>query len=180
MRGTADALAQTTTSPELGEEMRRLLRQVPAAVAVVTTGSQGLAHGMTATAFTPVSLDPPSLLVSINRSASLHAPLTRRRAFAVNILTGDAADIARAFSNGALGHAERFAACSWRWHETGLPVLLAAQASFLCEVEERMNYGTHDLFVGRVTATTANGNEQPPLLVAGGRFVGLPKAAFGC
>lgn len=171
---------RAAASPNLGEAMRQLLRQVPAAVAVVTTELDGLAYGMTATAFTPVALDPPSLLVSINLSASIHAPLTRRRALAVNILTGDAAETARAFSNSALSHPERFATCSWRWHETGLPVLIEVQASFLCVVEERMSYGTHGLFVGRVVAIAAGCMERPPLLYADGGFVSLLNAAASC
>jgi flavin reductase (DIM6/NTAB) family NADH-FMN oxidoreductase RutF len=172
MLSNAQTLCPPVTPPSTAEALRLALRRVPAAVTVVTTGLDGVAHGMTATAFAPVSLDPPSVLVAINRSASICVPLARRGAFAVNFLGADASAVARAFSDGTLGHAERFVRCSWRWHECRLPVMAEAHASILCEVETSVSYGTHTVLIGRVNHVE-NGSAEHALLYGDGRFVHL-------
>jgi flavin reductase len=159
------------TAP-VGAELRRVMRGVAATVTIVTTESGGAWYGMTATSFTSLALEPPSVLVAVNRDATLHDPLLRRGAFAVNVLVeGDEATaMARRFGNSAIGSDERFRHGRWRLHASGLPVLDDAQAWLVCRLQERLAAGTHTLVVGRVEDVSPRGRRVAPLVYVDGRY----------
>lgn len=167
---------RTVPADDLADGMRRVMRHVPAATMVITTALDGEPHGMTATAFLPVSLAPPSVMIAVNRSASIYPALTRRGAFAVNVLGLGADGIARAFSDTRLAHPERFASGPWYWHERELPLLSQAPAAFLCDVELETIHGTHALFLGAVRAVVNGEAGQPALLYFNGGFASLGPA----
>jgi flavin reductase len=150
---------------------RRAMRTLTSAVSVISTAHEGARFGMTATAVTSLSMDPPSLLVCINRTTSLHAPLLAARRFCLNILRADQADLAQAFGGGRAGEA-RFALGDWRDAE-GLPALDDAQANVFCEVDAVFSYATHSIVVGLVTAVRVS-DVVTPLIYQDGRYtVGL-------
>jgi flavin reductase (DIM6/NTAB) family NADH-FMN oxidoreductase RutF len=150
---------------------RHAMRTLASAVSVVTTAHEGRRHGMTVTAVSSVSMDPPSLLVCINRAAGLHAPLLATRRFCLNILRADQAELAQAFGGGRAGE-QRFALGDWREAE-GLPCLDGAQANVLCEVDGVFRYATHSIVVGLVTAVRV-ADVVTPLIYQDGRYtVGL-------
>ena len=90
-----------SASDELRETFKRALRRFPAAVSVITSADQDRRHGMTATAVTSLSLDPPSLIVCINQATLLHDIMLLARRFCVNVLRRDQVPLSSAFS-GAL------------------------------------------------------------------------------
>ena len=96
----------------LKDALRQAMRRLTSAVCVVTTEHDGGRYGMTATSVTSVSLDPPSLLLCVNRLARLHDPLVRRGSFCVNILHADDSEIAQSFGGACAGE-ERFARGAW-------------------------------------------------------------------
>src|SRR5215813_5624410 len=98
--------------PDITDQFRSAMRKCAATVMVVTTAHDGQRFGMTATAVIPVSLDPPSILVSVNRSASLNRPLRDAAGFCVNILREGQVALAQAFS-GSLAGEERFTVGAW-------------------------------------------------------------------
>ena len=157
----------------LADGMRQVMRHVPATTMVITTAVDGAPHGMTATAFLPVSLAPPSVMIAVNRSASIYPVLTRRRAFAVNVLSLGADAVARAFSDTRLAHEERFACGPWYWHDRELPILCQARAALVCDVEIETVHGTHALFLGAVRAVVNDAEGQPALLYFNGAFASL-------
>ena len=79
----------STTAEELRASFKLAMRRFPAAVSVITAADQTRRHGMTATAVTSLSLDPPSLIVCINRSTLLHDVMLLGRHFCVNVLRDD-------------------------------------------------------------------------------------------
>src|SRR5947199_1913803 len=101
-----------SASDELRETFKRALRRFPAAVSVITSADQGRRHGMTATAVTSLSLDPPSLIACINRTTLLHDIMLHGRHFCVNVLRRDQAELSSAFS-GAVAPEARFAQGKW-------------------------------------------------------------------
>ena len=123
-------------------DFRKAMRRLASAVTVISTTHEDRRHGMTATAVTSVSSNPPSLLACINRSASLHAPLIASGHFCVNILHGSQSDIADAFGGCASGD-ERFAAGAGRCMTTACPISRDAQASIFCASDLVTSYGTH-------------------------------------
>ncbi|ATQ43575.1 flavin reductase family protein [Caulobacter mirabilis] len=149
------------------EAFRSAQRRLAATVAVITAGQGEDAVGITATAVTSVSMDPPSLLVCVNRAASLHAVVAATGRFRVTYLRADQPEVARSFSGGR-PQAERFGSAGWRLDGDGGPALDEALAACVCELEEAVDFGTHTIFVGRVAqAETGDGR---PLLYCDGVF----------
>lgn len=112
---------------------------------------------MTVSSLSSLSLDPPSVIVSLNRSASSWPILRRDRVFGANLLAADQIDLAERFSGkGGLRGPERFAGAEWRTHVTGVPLLVGALASLDCEVEEIIERHSHGIVIGRVRDVRAS------------------------
>ena len=135
--------------PDLATSYRDAMRRVASTVTIITATDLERHHGMTATAVTSVSMDPPSLLICVNTSTRLHDILVQGQRFCVNILNADQADLSRAFS-GALTSDERFAKGLWRKTQDGLGYLADAQANIFCEKAAAISHGTHTIFIGNV------------------------------
>lgn len=153
----------------LAEQLKLGLRRLGKAVVVITSWHDGRRWAMTATAVSELSMDPPSLLVCVNRSASLHVPLTAGANFCVNILDASQLDIAMA-SAGKLKGEERFGTGEWAAADCNTPTLKGAQASFLCSYAKHVEYGTHAVIIGEVREVTTSGAADP-LIYLDGQFV---------
>jgi len=130
---------------------RSAMRHLAAGVSIVTVGRGKDITGMTVTSLSSLSVDPPTLIVSINRASSSWPLLLRERFFGVNILTSDQIDIAEKFNGkGGLKGAERFAGAQWMTRASGTPLLADALAAIDCEVEDIMERHTHGIVIGRV------------------------------
>ena len=137
----------TADHPAILDAFRSAMRHVAATVYAVTTGKMGERHGILATAVSSLSFEPPSLLVCVNRAASLHEPLACADTFCVNVLGLGNRDIAEIFMR-ERGEA-RFAVGDWiELHE--VPVLASAQSSFVCRTAHRHQFGTHTIFIGQL------------------------------
>lgn len=155
------------------EAFRDAMRHVAATVYAVTTGHEGSRFGIIATAVSSLSLDPPSLLVCINRQASLHGPMAHVDTFCVNVLSPANRTVANCFLRGGTGE-ERFAVGEWE-EEHGVPVLASAQSSFICRVAHRHEYGTHTIFIGELVAARHRQNARP-LTWYDGQYVDIDEA----
>lgn len=134
------------------------MRHVTATVHAVTAELDGERHGILATAVSSLSFDPPSLLVCINRSASLHQPLANAEIFAINVLGTENLELAELFVT-ARGE-ERFAIGKWA-SVAGAPVLEDAQSSFVCRAVDRHEFGTHTIFIGELVYASHRRNAAP-------------------
>jgi flavin reductase (DIM6/NTAB) family NADH-FMN oxidoreductase RutF len=132
----------------------------------VTCKQAGVRYAMAATAVSEVSLDPPSMLVCVNRSASMHAPLSAGAEFCINILHASHERISILCGGSVKGEA-RFANGNWLQSEPGVPYLGDAQASFFCRTETSMTYGSHAIFIGRVTRAISKPDVDPLIFCAG-------------
>lgn len=132
-------------------DFRGAMRQLVGGVSVITVGQGADISGMTVSSVSSLSMDPPSLIVAINRSASSWPLLLRGRVFGVNILTPDQLDIAERFTgkDGAKGK-DRFAGAVWTTAQTGVPLLVDALVAADCEVEEIIERHSHGIVIGRV------------------------------
>lgn len=151
-------------------DFKAVMRKLAATVTLVTTCEDGVCFGMPATAVCSLSSDPPSLLVCINRSASMHGPTTRARFFCVNLLRTGQAELCRSF--GGRNGQDRFTVGGWRSGYRGLPYMEDAAASIFCAVEQEMHYGTHTVFAGRINGLVINAGAEPLVFQDGamGRF----------
>lgn len=159
-------------------DFRRGMRQLAAAVSVITTAHAGRRAGMTATSVTSLTAEPPQLGVAINRGNASYGAVTGSRRFAVNVLSHEQSEIAASFAGmlGLQGEA-RFDAgtASWGTLETGAPILGGAATAFDCELVQEVELSSHVLMVGlvravRVTPTTT------PLLFMDGTWASLVRA----
>lgn len=150
-------------------DFRAAMRRLAATVTVLSArNAEGERHGMTATAVTSVSAEPPALLACVNRSAALHAHLALGQTMCINLLQADQQAISNAFSGGLEGEA-RFSAGHWQENAEGVPYLEDAQANLFCAIEAIHAYGTHGIFIGRVTAVRIR-PAIDPLLYQDGRY----------
>jgi len=155
----------------VAQRLRQGLRRLAKAVVVITCQHEGQRFAMAATAVSELSMEPPSLLICVNRTASLYTPLSQGADFCVNILHSDHGEISALCSGKVRGEA-RFETGNWGSTAEGCPVLLDAQASFFCRHEKAMDYGTHHIVIGRVEDVLIDG-ELSPLVYADGRYLRL-------
>jgi flavin reductase (DIM6/NTAB) family NADH-FMN oxidoreductase RutF len=157
---------------DLQKDFRSAMRRLAATVCIVATADEDGWHGMTATSVTSVSMDPPSVLVCVNTTTSLHKVLHAGKKFCVNLLRASQESTAGAFSSSTIRGADRFAENAWKTNgdENGLPYLVDAQANLFCDIDRMVPYGTHTIFIGRVNAVR-NGELVSPLLYADGQYL---------
>lgn len=138
-----------------------------AGVTVVTTVDEsGKPFGLTATAFSSVSLSPPLCLVCVDHRAEAHPVIVRCRRFAVSVLGSAQKSLSDHF---AVSDPNKFDAVEWdAGPVTGCPLLPEALAAVECEVTQALQAGDHHVFVGILrSARTGHGD---PLLYWGGRY----------
>ena len=132
-------------------DFRDAMRQLTGGVSVIPSGRGRDISGMTVTSVSSLSVDPPTLIVSINREASSWPLVKRYGFFGVNILTSDQIDIAERFTGkGGLKGADRFAGAHWTTRASGVPLLVGALAAIDCEVEDIVERHSHAIVIGRV------------------------------
>ena len=133
------------------DDFRTAMRQLTGGVSIITAGRGRDISGMTVTSVASLSVDPPALIVSVNRTASSLTLLKRYGFFGVNILTSDQLDIAERFTGkDGLKGADRFAGAEWSTRASGVPLLVGALAAIDCEVEEIVERHSHAIIIGRV------------------------------
>jgi flavin reductase (DIM6/NTAB) family NADH-FMN oxidoreductase RutF len=133
------------------DDFRGAMRHLAGGVSVITAGRGKEITGMTVTSVSSLSVDPPTLIVSINRESSSWPLLKRHGLFGVNILNADQLDVAERFTGkGGLKGAERFAGAEWFTLRSGVPLLAGALAAVDCEVEDIVERHSHAIIIGRV------------------------------
>jgi flavin reductase (DIM6/NTAB) family NADH-FMN oxidoreductase RutF len=132
-----------------GDDLRALMRDVPAAVVVVTVDANGQRVGLTITSFASLSLEPPLVGVAVARHAALHELIREAGAFAVSILAAGQEHLAQHFARGVppIGLWNRI---ETRDGALGAPLLEGALGWLECEVASEHATGDHTLFVGEV------------------------------
>lgn len=157
------------------DEFRGAMRHLTGGVSVITAGRGREISGMTVTSVSSLSVEPPSLIVSINRAASSWPLIARHGVFGVNILTADQLDIAERFTGkGGLKGAERFTGAEWTTRATGVPLLAGALAALDCEVEEIIERHSHAIVIGRVLDVVAS-DRTAALAYWHGEYVAIDK-----
>lgn len=163
MTANSEGLSESAVA----ENMRAGLRRLGKAVVVITALHDDQRWAMTATAVSELSMEPPSLLVCVNKSASLYGPLSAGSNFCVNILSARQAEISQSCFGSTKGE-ERFRCGVWDSASCGTPLLRDSQASFICEYRERVEFGTHAVVIGEVNEVRVTGTPDPLIYLDGG------------
>jgi flavin reductase (DIM6/NTAB) family NADH-FMN oxidoreductase RutF len=155
------------------DHFRGAMRHLAGGVSVITVGRGKDISGMTVTSVSSLSVEPPTLIVSINRESSSWPLLKRHGFFGVNILTADQIDVAERFTGkGGLKGADRFAGAQWTTRVSGVPLLVGALSAIDCEAEDIIERHSHALVVGRVLDIQAS-QRTAALAYWQGRYVAI-------
>ncbi len=145
-------------------ELRRVMGHFATGVAVITTrDDDDRPYGLTANALCSVSLDPPLLLVCVDKKAESHPAFTRSGVFAVNILGHEHEDLSRRF---AVSGGEKFVDVAHRTGVTGAPLLEGVLGVVECRVVAVHDAGDHTIYIGEV-AHLETGDGHPLLFFRG-------------
>jgi flavin reductase len=152
----------------LAADFKAAMRRLAAMVTIVTTEKGGIRYGMTATAVTSLSAEPPSLLACINRSASMHPFLRPDSRVCVNLLSSEHRALSDAFSGG-MEPARRFETGSWMSDGAQTPYLADSTASLFGMIDHVFEYGSHSIIVVKIGQIKI-GPGADPLIYHDGRY----------
>jgi flavin reductase len=157
--------------------LREVMSQFATGITVVTA-SGAHCHGMTANAFTSVSLDPPMVLCCVARTARLHEAILTARSFGVSVLSDSQEDVARYFAKrGRPAGRAQFDEVDWfPGQRTEAPLITGALAWLECELAEVYHGGDHAIFLGHVLAAS-RGTGGALLFFGGGFHQGTARSA---
>jgi flavin reductase (DIM6/NTAB) family NADH-FMN oxidoreductase RutF len=131
---------------------RHVMGRFASGVTVMTTSAAGRMHGMTVSAFASQSLDPLLILVSVERSTTMHKLVMESRAFAINILGEQGEGTARFFADNARLSGPEFKEGAYHLGATGSPILEEATGYLEATVDRTLDAGDHTIIVGQVVA----------------------------
>jgi len=147
-------------------ELRRVMGHFATGVTVITSiRSSGEMHGLTANAFTSVSLIPPLLLVCIDKKAESYPCFDESKIFTVNVLAADQEALSRRF---AVTGGDKFEGVSYKVGANGAPILDGALAFLECKVTQKIDGGDHTIYIGEIEQ--AETKEGKPLLFFRGGY----------
>jgi flavin reductase (DIM6/NTAB) family NADH-FMN oxidoreductase RutF len=153
------------------EVFRDVIGRFASGVTVITTRADGGDFGTTASAVSSLSMEPPMMLICLNKTSDTQAAVLKSGVFAVNILGEEQGQVAYKFAKKGK---DKFEGVGIVRGETGVPLVEGALAHLECEVQETVTGGTHTVFLARVRQ--AAGTEGAPLTYFRGRFGRLESA----
>jgi flavin reductase (DIM6/NTAB) family NADH-FMN oxidoreductase RutF len=153
-----------------GADFRKVLGTFATGVTVITTGGTDEPYGMTANAFSSLSLDPPLVLVCVMSGTAGSESITRNGVFAVNILSADQEALSRYFASRDRPRGEAaFREVSHRKGATGAPIIDGTAGHLDCRLTASHEAGDHIIFIGEVLGLDAS-DDATPLLFHGGQY----------
>lgn len=154
-----------------GADFREAMGCFASGVTVVTAGTEaGEVAGLTANAFTSVSLDPPLILVCIKLESHSIEVLRRAGRFAVHVLRSDQAEAARTFARPA---GDKLGAMALTWSRHDIPIMESCLLRLECGLAAEYDGGDHGIFLGRVLALELAPAPQAPLTYFRGKLGAL-------
>jgi 3-hydroxy-9,10-secoandrosta-1,3,5(10)-triene-9,17-dione monooxygenase reductase component len=154
--------------PVAPDALRELLGRRAAAVAIVTSRVGERVHGMTVTAFTEVSLEPPLVLVCADLASNTHPVIAAGGVFALNLLSDGQVELSKRFAS-KKDEDRRFEGLAWESAATGAPILPGVLGALDCRVVAAHETGDHVIYVGQVEALHFF-PEREPLLYQRGTY----------
>lgn len=152
------------------DAFKKALRGWASGVTVVTSRAGDKVHGMTVSAFSSVSADPPLVLVCANRASTTHGIIEEGGVFAVNILAEHQQEVSNVFASSKYEDS-RLERVRWTEGATGAPIIDEALASLECRVRSAHHEGSHTIYIGQVESVEAS--DADPLLYYKGRYRSL-------
>lgn len=152
------------------QELRRVLGHFATGVTVITTkDKEGAPNGLTANAFMSLSLNPPLVLISVDKGATCYSCFELQNGFTVNFLSEAQEEISRRF---ATKGADKFAGLNWHAGSNGAAIIEGSLGYVECKITQCHDGGDHTIVVGEIVNVSATGDR--PLLFFKGKYQRLP------
>jgi flavin reductase (DIM6/NTAB) family NADH-FMN oxidoreductase RutF len=161
-------MSQTPTAEPEIDLLKQVHRRFVTGVTVVTTMADGTPKGLAVNAFSSISLDPPLILVCVQKTSSTYESLFSATHLAVNILSAQQMGVVATF---AAKKPDKFAEVDWRPGPYGSPLINGSAAIMEAEICERLQASTHSIFIGRVRHVEVS-DAEPVVYSAGAFFHG--------
>jgi flavin reductase len=170
MPATATLLKESAIS---SDDFRLAMRRLAGGVSIISGAGPDGPLGVTATAVTSLTAEPPSVLCCLNRSLQLEAAVKQTGRFGVNMLRTDHHDLAMRFAGmGGVRGSAKFDQGNWTILPSDVPALSDSLVTFDCRVDNILEVGTHSIFVGLI-ADVDFGESSDPLVYCNGAFSSL-------
>ena len=153
---------------ELKKEFLDSMRGVASTVNVISSKYEDKQHAMTASSVVSLSLYPPSMLVCVNKDASIHGILDKERFFCINILSKDQIALANLCSSDD-EEDSRINSKEWSLFE-GIPYNAESIANVFCRCFNSFSHTSHTVFFGEVIQVK-NNKKESPLMYGGGKYL---------
>lgn len=149
--------------------LRQAMRRLVSGVSIVAVAEDGVRHGLVVNSLASVALDPPTVLICVNRNASSHDPIGRCGRFGVSIL-GEADRPTAQWFIDPRSRSQRFETGAWQQSAHGNPLLATALARLDCTIVNSVEVGSHTIFIAAVDAVALRDDPLAPLLHFSGGF----------
>jgi 3-hydroxy-9,10-secoandrosta-1,3,5(10)-triene-9,17-dione monooxygenase reductase component len=154
------------------DEFRLVMGHFATGVSVVTTFDGERPAGITVNAFSSVSLEPPLVMVALDRSRFITPMVRRFGRYAVSVLGSDQQLLSDCFAHAPVSPGrEDFCGAAWHPGPAGLPLIDGSIAALECTTVETFSAGDHDLFIGRVDSLQRLRDGVAPLLYFRRRYL---------
>jgi len=145
--------------------MKQVNRRFITGVTVVTAMDGDTPRGLAVNAFSSISLDPPTVMVCVQRTSSTHDCLFRASHLAINILSIEQLDVINRFASKL---DDKFAGVDWRSGPNGSPLINSSSAQMEAQIRERLQASTHTVFICRVVDAAVT--DLHPMVYSAGKF----------
>jgi flavin reductase (DIM6/NTAB) family NADH-FMN oxidoreductase RutF len=147
-------------------ELRNVMGHFATGVTIITTkDTDGKPFGLTANAFSSLSLDPPLVLICVDKKVDCYACFDQSKVFVVNILCEGQDQLSTRFATKGI---EKFEGVAVRQGHLGVPLLEGAVAHIECTLTSAYEGGDHTIYVGEIQSVAASGDR--PLLFFKGKY----------
>jgi flavin reductase len=153
--------AVTKETPVSAEIFKQSMRLLAGGVCIAATANGGEWLGLTVTAVCSLTLEPPTLIVCVNRDAGAHATMRTTKRLSVNFLASEHVDLAQLFSSSSFKGSGRFDPVKWSAMASGMPALAGALAALDCVIIDELNFGQHSVFFCEVKAARLEPEREP-------------------
>jgi len=165
------------TAPVSAELFKQGMRRLAGVCTIVTSadpsrGREGWV-GLTATAVSSVTAEPPRILVCINRSVLAHQTIARSGVLGINVLGAENGPLADRFGGGRCPAEDRFQGGQWKRGMLGVPLLSESLVNFECILKDTVVSSTHDIMICEIVSVENNSERGEPLIYFDGSFKAL-------
>lgn len=150
---------------DLKKDFIQAMRGIASTVSVVSAKTDDSRHAMTAISVVSLSMEPPSILVCINKEASIHSILSVGSLFCINILSNTQESLSKVCSESDEGES-RFKDISWK-EESGYVFNSSSLSNVFCECTNTIDHNTHTIFIAEVKHTINNTSDSPLVYMSG-------------